>query len=156
MDMSADDHRQAYSHWLRTGRWPVAPSQDGVELKFNPYHDPRNGRFTFAPGGPHSLNQVVISHRRQETPSVAPAARSAAQGPTIQPADRLILSDAIYLPDTGSVTLFPASFPRIPRIPRNSNIRAFQDPMTLQQVFPGLQNSPGGSIIALADTRAAI
>lgn len=36
-----------FSTFLRTGR--RAPPND-VELKFNPYHDPGNGRFTFAPG----------------------------------------------------------------------------------------------------------
>lgn len=34
----------AFSLYLRTGR-RVAPS--GVEVKFNPWHDEENGRFTF-------------------------------------------------------------------------------------------------------------
>ncbi len=37
--------------WLRTGRWPVARGADGTELKFNPWHDPKDGRFTFANSG---------------------------------------------------------------------------------------------------------
>lgn len=41
--------KQAFAHWLRTGWLPPARSADGVELKFNPYHDPHDGRFTFAP-----------------------------------------------------------------------------------------------------------
>lgn len=36
--------------WLRTGRRMARPPQD-TETKFNPYHDPYNGRFTYAPGG---------------------------------------------------------------------------------------------------------
>ena len=40
----------AFSIWLRTGSWPAQPVES-AELKFNPYHDPTNGRFTFAPGG---------------------------------------------------------------------------------------------------------
>ena len=51
MDMSANVRRQAFSIWLRTGRWPRAQLADGVELKFNPWHDPENGRFTFAGSG---------------------------------------------------------------------------------------------------------
>lgn len=39
----------AFGLFLRTGRRVVPPPP--IELKFNPYHDPRNGRFTFAPGG---------------------------------------------------------------------------------------------------------
>lgn len=36
----------------------------GRERKFNPYHDPRNGRFTFAPGGPNSLQNPLFSDPR--------------------------------------------------------------------------------------------
>jgi hypothetical protein len=48
MQMSAEQQRQAFSIWLRTGR---LPRQSDRELKFNPWHDPRNGRFTFAGSG---------------------------------------------------------------------------------------------------------
>ncbi len=45
--------RLAFRHYLRTGeKLPPALFTPGFEAKFNPYHDPRNGRFTFAPGGP--------------------------------------------------------------------------------------------------------
>ena len=56
MTVSSDKSpsQRAFSHYLRTGRrLPkdiFIESQD-IELKFNPYHDPRNGQFTFAPGG---------------------------------------------------------------------------------------------------------
>ena len=43
----------AFSRWLRTGRLPPAVSPDGLELKFNPWHDPTDGRFTFAGAGRH-------------------------------------------------------------------------------------------------------
>lgn len=69
MDMTAGERRHAFAIWIRTGRLPTV-SDDGVERKFNPYHDPRNGRFTFAPGGPQALSRVVISRRR--TPYVRP------------------------------------------------------------------------------------
>jgi hypothetical protein len=34
---------------------------------------------------------------------------------------------------------------------RGSNSRAFDDPMTLEQAFPGLTSTPGGATVALAD-----
>ncbi|WP_373690550.1 LysM peptidoglycan-binding domain-containing protein [Sphingobium sp. DEHP117] len=46
--------QKAFSHYLRTGQRLSDESfieDQDVELKFNPYHDPRNGQFTFAPGG---------------------------------------------------------------------------------------------------------
>lgn len=42
----------AFEHWLRTGF--VLDEADlalRMECKFNPYHDPQDGRFTFGPGG---------------------------------------------------------------------------------------------------------
>lgn len=43
----------AFAHYLRTGRRlpPQEPAAPEIEFKFNPYHDPETGRFTFAPGG---------------------------------------------------------------------------------------------------------
>lgn len=43
--------RRAFLVWLRTGRLPCEADADGVEFKFNPWHDPENGRFTFAGTG---------------------------------------------------------------------------------------------------------
>lgn len=51
MEISADERRQAFSIWLRTGRLPRVKGADGIEIKFNPWHDPENGRFTFANTG---------------------------------------------------------------------------------------------------------
>lgn len=51
MGISTNDRRTAFSIWMRTGRWPTEAAR-AVEVKFNPWHDPRDGRFTFAPGGP--------------------------------------------------------------------------------------------------------
>jgi len=57
--------RERFSFYLRTGRIApevkAEPESDTLETKFNPYHDPENGRFTFAPGGPKSLRSVVTS-----------------------------------------------------------------------------------------------
>lgn len=63
--------RPGYVHYLRTGRVPVeikaALGEDiagGYWVKFNPYHDPRNGQFTFAPGHPNALSNAVVSRGR--------------------------------------------------------------------------------------------
>ncbi len=40
------DHRRAFDVYLRTGLCPQP-----IERKFNPWHDPRNGRFTFRNAG---------------------------------------------------------------------------------------------------------
>ena len=45
------ERRRAFSMWLRTGRLPSVPNADGIEVKFNPWHDPENGRFTFVGTG---------------------------------------------------------------------------------------------------------
>ena len=83
--------RAAFAHYLRTGRWlpdeMFAPDNE-VELKFNPYHDPRNGQFTFAPGGSRSLAHVTVSQSRKpapphpdrKDPASAKPARGASEG----------------------------------------------------------------------------
>ena len=43
--------QSAFSRWLRTGRLPSAQAPDSVELKFNPWHDMEDGRFTFSGAG---------------------------------------------------------------------------------------------------------
>lgn len=43
-------HDQSVAMFLRAGR-RVASDPIALETKFNPYHDPRNGRFSFAPSG---------------------------------------------------------------------------------------------------------
>ena len=52
-DISESERRRAFSIWLRTGRSPSARGPDGIELKFNPWHDPGTGRFTFVGAGRH-------------------------------------------------------------------------------------------------------
>lgn len=48
MRLSDVGRLRAFSAWLRTGRRPAASD---VEVKFNPWHDPDNGRFTFVGSG---------------------------------------------------------------------------------------------------------
>jgi hypothetical protein len=60
MIMHIQAERRAFDKWLRTGRQsPTHP----IEVKFNPYHDPKNGQFTFAPSGLRSLENVIVSQR---------------------------------------------------------------------------------------------
>jgi hypothetical protein len=48
----SEEHRQrAFSVWLRTGRRVRFPDDRAIERKFNPWHDPDDGRFTFAGAG---------------------------------------------------------------------------------------------------------
>lgn len=147
------DRRRDFSVWLRTGR-PPTRTADGIELKFNPYHDPRNGRFTFAPGGPRSLDRVVISHGRPEAALQRPSEAVWRKAPGAladkEPAGGGIV-DAVYRPDGQTGSLQNVQFRQPPRLPRGSNSRAFEDPMTLEQTFPGLRDAPGGAIISLLD-----
>lgn len=50
---SGNGARSVFSRWLRTGQVPSALSPDGLERKFNPWHDTADGRFTFANTGRH-------------------------------------------------------------------------------------------------------
>jgi len=47
MDFLADARRRAFSFWLRTGRLPRWTRGGITECKYNPWHDPDDGRFTF-------------------------------------------------------------------------------------------------------------
>ena len=140
MNLSDTERRQGFSTWLRTGRLPTVRSADGLELKFNPWHDPRNGRFTFAPGGVSaSFNrQFRLSRSERGTPR----SEDRSTGQQTFPVDG---------------TLVPAARQSRPpsrqgsAIGRGNNSRAFDTPMTLEQSFPGLRSSPGGAIIAVAD-----
>jgi hypothetical protein len=127
--LSDDDRRRAFSVWLRTGRLPTARGPGGIEIKFNPWHDPETGRFTIRNSGRHY--------------------GSGQRGPA--PTDG---GERSREPGRHEV---PTSFQRAPvglhsRAGRGSNSRAFEDPMTLEQAFPGLRDAPGGAIVAAADT----
>lgn len=51
MDFKAWVRRRAFSIWLRTGTVPNWLTAAPAELKFNPWHDLENGKFTFAGTG---------------------------------------------------------------------------------------------------------
>jgi murein DD-endopeptidase MepM/ murein hydrolase activator NlpD len=64
--------QRAFSHYLRTGRRlpeEMFVEEQEVELKFNPYHDPRNGQFTFAPGGAGTGSSHTSGHSRPNAPA---------------------------------------------------------------------------------------
>jgi len=72
---AAEQRRQAFSVWMRTGRWPRRADSGAPEFKFNPWHDPRNGRFTFAgtgryygPGEPGSPKFQDRDAQRRDAP----------------------------------------------------------------------------------------
>lgn len=141
MDKQEQEKTQAFAFWIRTGRWPVAIDRGGIELKFNPYHDPRNGQFTFEP------NASVSADR----PRSLRAAKSNV--------DVIVKQAAATIDDTGAhgspnPTLAAQSRPpgRLPSImSRGGNSRAFDDPMTLEQAFSGLAGASANAVVAVAD-----
>lgn len=48
MQLTEGEKRRVFAIWLRSGRLPTVRSAEGLECKFNPWHDPTNGRFTYA------------------------------------------------------------------------------------------------------------
>lgn len=146
--------RVAFDHYLRTGQRLTIRGDPEVEFKFNPYHDPRNGRFTFAPGGPRSLSDIIISdgHRgeRRVSRSVATIAPEAPPAPSDQAASSQLI-EAVGVPDEAAATQL-AQYRPGPRGRMGDNGGPpLNDPLTIEQTFPALHNSPGGSLIALAD-----
>lgn len=53
MQGSSDGRHSGFSVWLRTGCWPDRGPGAAIERKYNPWHDPDDGRFTFAGTGRH-------------------------------------------------------------------------------------------------------
>ena len=107
--------RLIFVHYLRTGR------RLQIEQKFNPYHDDKDGRFTFATGGAGGSGDLAGGGA--STPP--PLTQSAQQRGSARSPFRTGAGGNSGLPPT--------------------------NPMTLQVVFPGLQSSPAAAIIALAD-----
>lgn len=138
--------RQAFDRWLRTGR------RTDVERKFNPWHDPRNGRFTFAPGGPRSLADAMFSDRRglwRAKPRTVSAARSTSGESAFVIANARVDPAALWddeRPELQPTQSGPNSRARI------GGNRPPSDPLILEQVFPTLRSAPAGTIIAPLDS----
>jgi hypothetical protein len=154
--------RLAFEHYLRTGRRVSAAWLEEVERKFNPYHDPRDGRFTFAPGGPRSLSHVIVSDRRVRSanrthPPVTPVSSrlgGAQNDSTGEPGDMrpAQMIDAVYRPEGQSLSSENIQYRANPRARLGGNGGPrLNDPMTLERVFPGISAMPGGSVIAMAN-----
>jgi hypothetical protein len=92
IEMSEDEWRRAFPIWLRTGRLPASTKNDAIERKFNPWHDPSDGRFTFAGTGhyygagkakPTSRAPNILGRDNPQKPRIAagpkPEARRAEQ-----------------------------------------------------------------------------
>ncbi|WP_250890855.1 hypothetical protein [Sphingobium nicotianae] len=146
--------RLQFEHYLRTGQHldlqmlPIA-----TERKFNPYHDPRDGRFTFAPGGPRSLQHVIVSHNRGPRPASASIATTRRK-PDILPTGKTESEASIGQAQStsNSAKLTPANYRPNPRVRiGNNGGPPLNDPVTLQEVFPNFHKGPGGIIVAMAD-----
>lgn len=110
--------RLAFEQYLRTGR----PSGGRVQVKFNPNHDPRNGQFTFGPGGAGGASGTE-----------RPASANQSRRPTRPPAR--------------SGTFEPNPRARI----GNNGGPPLNDPMTIEQVFPQLVIAQAGGMFAMVD-----
>lgn len=65
---------RGFAHWLRIGIVPPEPDEPaGTELKFNPYHDPANGRFTTANGGGTASDEAPHTRGLSQPDTPAPA-----------------------------------------------------------------------------------
>lgn len=53
MSLSPNAERRAFSIWLRTGRRVIVRAPISIETKYNHWHDPQDGRFTYAGTGRH-------------------------------------------------------------------------------------------------------
>jgi hypothetical protein len=147
--------RKVFEHYLRTGR--ILSSVAPLERKFNPYHDPRNGQFTFAPGGPRSVANVIISRQKRSLggghkPSEDLISRAGNPPSAAHSISSLGTADAVYRPDEIGTDFQLAQYRPNPRVRVGGNGGPpLNDPMTLEGVFPGISVSPGGSILSLAD-----
>lgn len=88
--------RRAFEHYLRSGRRLVAEHEPatgaGLGVKFNPWHDPLDGQFTFAPGGARSGGNgaVARSDRASKISTRIPPATNGKRGLAVRlplPAD---------------------------------------------------------------------
>jgi len=147
--------RIAFDHYLRTGR--ILSSPTPLERKFNPYHDPRNGQFTFAPGGPRSLANVAISRQKRSlvgehklSNNIGRAAGNASSATQSIPPPGM--PEAVYRPDENRADFQLTQYKPNPRARVGGNGGPpLNDPMTIERVFPGISAARGGSMLSLAD-----
>jgi len=160
--------RIAFEIYLRTGiRGEIKSSSR--EHKFNPYHDPRNGRFTFAPGHSRASIDVKVPPKRSGNDKpfhLSEQTRTASN--TRSPFQPLngTAEHAVYRPGIDDALSFeevqnrpprpPATWPNPRPFPLNDRARTGgnnppPDPLTLVDVFPRLHSSVGGGIVSAID-----
>ena len=143
--------RLAFEIYLRTGRRLASP--DPPERKFNPYHDPRNGQFTFAPGGPRSAGGALGSSRR----SLSKRKPAFAQEGPAKPVDAstgVVAGERNAARSAGLDARAAAQelnqYRPNPRARMGGNGGPpISDPLILTQAIPALQDSPAGAIVAV-------
>lgn len=145
--------QRAFSHYLRTGRRlpeEFFVEEQDVEFKFNPYHDPRNGRFTFAPGGARTGPRHTPGHGRPHGPA-KPKAYTVRHGDTLSHiarrhgvrTDALARANGIKHPDhirTGQTLLIPQPPPlhhaHAPRPPKAQSDAGSNDIVVVGRKLP--------------------
>jgi hypothetical protein len=141
--------RLAFEIYLRTGRRIVRP--DVPERKFNPYHDPRNGQFTFAPGGARSVGGPRVSGGlRKRTEALAlegPAKPVDAASGVVAGERNPARSTAVDARAAAQVLNNSRPNPRA-RMGGNGG-PPISDPLTIMQAVPALQNAPVASVVAI-------
>lgn len=119
---SARGQQSGFALWMRTGRWPDPGAGAAIERRFNPWHDPDDGRFTFAgqgrrygPGG--AAPSSGAKPRKRGNPGSGPFGGAGASGSfgkpaPVKPKPRPAPQKRRHLP--GSLPAKPAPWPRPP------------------------------------------
>lgn len=82
MQGSVNGRHTAFSIWLRTGRLPGPGAAETIERKYNPWHDPADGRFTFVGAGRHYGSAGERRGARLASPARPPLAVDVPYGPS--------------------------------------------------------------------------
>jgi len=141
--------RLAFEIYLRTGRRFACP--DAPERKFNPYHDPRNGQFTFAPGGARSVGGLRVSgglRKRTQALALEGPAKPVDASADVVAGERNPARSA-GVDSRAAAQVLSNSRPN-PRARMGGNGGPpLSDPLIITQAIPALQNSPAGAIVAV-------
>jgi hypothetical protein len=141
--------RTAFVHFLRTGEQldtsALSDAAEPIELKFNPYHDPRNGRFTFAPGGPRSAAAFIRSPggRQATFGGAAAAVRKRSKGGKPRRPIRALPPELLPAEASG-----PGKGHNLLKLPEPPPGPALKDNAPLQKLFPGLAAAGPGVVVA--------
>jgi hypothetical protein len=152
--------RLAFAHYLRTGQClsesAFGPARVRSEVKFNPYHDPRDGRFTFATGGGLAAGVAARPERRRSIQTggvrVPPVGTPPLRSVDVPKSQATGFDDGVFRPRRFDASaLRPVQLEAESRPRARSNFDSMIRPMTLQPGFPGFAGAVGGSIVNAAD-----